>query len=380
MLNKKKIVFITGTRADYGKLTSIIGKLSKNKKFQIHIFVTGMHLLKKYDSTYKHVVKDYKLSTKIKFSKNQESNDTQDIILSKTVLNFSKYVSLINPDLIIVHGDRLEALAGSIVGTMRQYLVAHIEGGEISGTVDEHLRHAISKLSHIHFVANNTAKKILENMGEDKKVIFNVGSPDIDIMISKNLPSLSDVRKRYAINFENYAIGILHPVTTLLKKLPKEAKIFCNIIKKSNKKFIIIYPNNDPGNEIILKSYQKYLRKNSRIRIIKSMRFEHFITLLKYSKFIIGNSSVGIREAPYFGVPTIDLGDRQKFRARSKSVKNIECDEKKILNYIYGIKKKFKRSFQFGYGDSTKKITAIINSKKFWKINLQKHFVKDNNQ
>ena len=110
------------------------------------------------------------------------------------------------------------------------------------------------------------------------------------------------------------------------------------------------------------------------------MRFEYFITLLKYSKFIIGNSSVGIREAPYFGVPTIDLGDRQKFRAKSKSVKNIEYDEKKILNYIYGIKKKFKRSIHFGYGDSTKKITAIINSKKFWKINLQKHFVKDNNQ
>ena len=379
MSNKKKIVFITGTRADYGKLTSIIGKLSENKKFQIHIFVTGMHLLKKYGSTYKHVVKDYKLYAKIILSKNQELNDSQDIILSKTVLNFSKYVSLIKPDLIIVHGDRLEALAGSIVGTMRQHLVVHIEGGEISGTVDEHMRHAISKLSHIHFVANKKAKKILENMGENKKSIFNVGSPDIDIMISKNLPSLSDVKKRYTINFENYAIGILHPVTISLKKLPKEAKVFCNVIKRSNKNFIIIYPNNDPGNEIILKSYQKYLRKNSRIIILESMRFEYFITLLKCSKFIIGNSSAGIREAPYFGVPTIDLGNRQKFRSRSKSIKNIEYNEKKILNYIYRIKKKFKNSFHFGYGNSTKKITNIINSKKFWRISLQKHFVKNNN-
>ena len=176
----------------------------------------------------------------------------------------------------------------------------------MSGTVDEMLRHAISKISHIHLVSNKTAKKRLIQMGENKKNIFVVGSPDVDMILGKDLPNLNIVKKRYDITFENYAIGIIHPITTNLKNLKKETKIFLNSIVKSNLNYILIYPNNDHGSDIILNEIKK-LKKNKKFKIFPSIRFEYYLTLLKNSRFIIGNSSSGIIEAPYYGVSTINL-------------------------------------------------------------------------
>ena len=370
----KKIIFLTGTRADYGKIKSVIQILINSKKYKIYIFVTGMHLLNKYGKTYIQVLKDFKSKLKIFLSKNQFKNENQDIILSKTINNFSKYVDKIKPDLIVVHGDRLEALAGSAVGTLKQYLVAHIEGGEISGTVDEHMRHAISKLSHIHFVANSSAKKILTNMGESKKSVFVVGSPDLDLMSSNKTPNISIVKERYNIQFKDYAVAILHPNTLNLKHLPKEVKVFSNIIMKSKLNYVVIYPNNDPGSDYIIKNYKKTFNKNKKIKLLKSMRFEYFISLLNNSKFIIGNSSVGIREAPFLGKIAIDLGDRQKFRSKNPNVKNFKFEEKKVIKFIKNFKNNSIKSKEFGDGKSSLKINKILNSKSFWKIDIQKHF------
>ena len=127
-----------------------------------------------------------------------------DIILSSTIDGLSKFVKKISPDLIIIHGDRVESLAGAIVGCLNNIKTAHIEGGEVSGTVDEILRHSISKLSHIHFVSNNIARKRLIQMGENKKSIFVVGSPDVDIILGKNLPKIEFSKKRYGINYKKF--------------------------------------------------------------------------------------------------------------------------------------------------------------------------------
>jgi len=162
----KKIIFVTATRADYGKLKSLISIIQKNKKYKVYIFVTGMHNLKKYGSTYDEILKD-KFKNIFRF--NNQKNKKMDMMLSSTIYGFSKFVKKTSPDLIIVHGDRVESLASSIVGCLNNVKVAHIEGGEVSGTVDEILRHSISKLSHIHFVTNAQAKKRLIQMGEKKK-------------------------------------------------------------------------------------------------------------------------------------------------------------------------------------------------------------------
>lgn len=376
----KTITFITGTRADYGKIKSIIQKLSNSKKYKIYIFVTGMHLEKKFGLTYKEIFKDFGNIKNIVITKysNTVRGYKREITLTKTIKLFSKFVDRINPNLIIVHGDRLEALAGSVVGTFKNYLVAHIEGGEISGTTDEHLRHAISKLSQIHFVANKSAKKLLLQMGENKKNIYVTGSPDLDLMKSKNLPTIEMVRNRYNINFDEYAVAILHPNPVNLIDAKKNSLVFVKALIESNKNYVIIFPNNDPGNEIILKSYS-LLKKNQKIRIFRSMRFEYFITLIKYCNFMIGNSSAGIREAPFFGVPSINLGERQNLRTNNTTIKNINFNKNKILKEIKKRKFKLKLSNEFGDGKSAKKIFKIINQKKFWNIKFQKFFLRDNN-
>ena len=158
MNKKRKVVFLTGTRADFGKLKPLMDKIESSDIFDCYIFVTGMHTIKKYGNTSQEVVKcKYK---NIKIFNNQQNSTKQDIILANTISGFSDYVTMLNPDMIIVHGDRVEALGGAIVGSLNNILVSHIEGGEISGTIDELIRHAVSKLSHIHFVANLDAKNI----------------------------------------------------------------------------------------------------------------------------------------------------------------------------------------------------------------------------
>ena len=298
-----------------------------------------------------------------------------DIILSKTINKFSKYIKITKPDLIIVHGDRVESLAGAIVGSTNNIKVGHIEGGEISGTIDEILRHSISKLCNIHFTTNNVAKKRLIQMGELSSSIYVIGSPDVDIILKKNLPTLEEVNKRYDIKFSNYGLVLFHSVTNELFNLESETKIFFNTLVKSKKNYVIIYPNNDPGSDIIINQFKKIKSKN--IKIFPSLRFEYYLSLLKNSHFIIGNSSSGVMEAPYYGVPTINLGNRQLNRVFMKSIINLPFKQNKILKYINlysNNKKRFKANSFFGTGKSHKKFINIISKKNIWKKNNIKQF------
>ncbi|MDC3119463.1 UDP-N-acetylglucosamine 2-epimerase [Candidatus Pelagibacter sp.] len=376
MSTKKKVVFITGTRADYGKLKSIINKLNKN--FNTFIYITGMHMLSKYGSTYIQVVNENQKSSKIKLFKNQTNKEEPaSIIFARTVNDFTKYILRVEPDLLLVHGDRFEALAAAVSGCANNILVGHIEGGELSGNIDEHLRHAISKLSHVHFVSNKFAKRNLIQLGEKKESIYNVGSPDIDIMLSKNLPSLNVVKKKYSINFKKYCIAILHPTFFKDKKsFLRDIKIFINSLIKSEKNYLIIYPNNDYGSDLIIDNYKKFLFKKRNFKIMKSFRFEYFLTLLKNSDLILGNSSAALMEAPIYGIPAINIGNRQENRFFHISIKNTKFNEKEILGAIKKLEnKKFKFTKHFGKGNSSKLISNILKKRNVWKISKQKQMV-----
>ena len=374
---KKKIIFITGTRADYGKIKNLIKTLSAQKKFEVHIFVTGMHLLKKYGFTKNIIIKENKKKSKIFLFKNQSYEDKLDIILSNTINGFSKFLKKIKPDMVFIHGDRVETLAAAISSSFNNFLTCHIEGGELTGTIDEHIRHSVTKLSHIHFVSNNSAKENLLRMGENPKNVFIVGSPEVDLMKSK-LPSIQEVKKRYQISFKNYFILIFHPVTTDLKSLKKDTNLIINTLDKSNNKTIVILPNNDPGSHLILKVYEKN-KKNKNFKFIDSMRFEYFLTLLKNAELIIGNSSSGVREAPYYGTPTINIGSRQINRVNTNSISNIfDLTEKELIKKIkklYG--KNFKGIKLFGTGNSGSKIFSILKRNKIWNTKIQKQFYND---
>jgi UDP-N-acetylglucosamine 2-epimerase (hydrolysing) len=368
----KKIVFLTGTRADFGKLKSLIEIISQSGIFDVHIFATGMHMNPRFGRTVDEIVKGgYKNIFKYY---NHFDNDEMDIILSKTIEGFSHYVKDIMPDLIIIHGDRVEALAGAIVGSLNNFLTAHIEGGEVSGTIDGLLRHSISKLSHIHFASNSEAKKRLLQMGEEDNSIFVIGSPDIDIMLSNELPDLSLVKKHYEIPFDQYAILIFHPVTTEFDDIGCQARDLVDAVLESGLNYIVVNPNNDKGSDFISLEYRR-LENHPNLRIFPSIRFERFLVLMKNATFVLGNSSSGIREAPYYGVPTVNIGSRQQNRSLNKDIINCGYRKKEILNAIIKAQSlKFKPVSHFGEGKSAELCLKILKDSKIWNISKQKCF------
>lgn len=374
-IDKKKLVFITGTRADYGKMKSLMLLLENSDKFEVFVFVCGMHLSKKFGSTYEEVVKDGYKNIHIAYGLKQ-SFDTS-VNLGNTISYLSGYIDNIEPDMIIVHGDRMDALAGAVVGALHNIMVGHIEGGELSGTVDESIRHAISKFAHVHFVCTEEARERLIQLGEEKDRIHIIGSPDIDIMVSKDLPSLKDAKKRYSIEFEKYGILMYHPVTTEYDSISVRIQKIVDAIIESDRNYIVIYPNNDLGSEVILHEYER-LAGNEKFRVFPSLRFEFFLTLLKYADFMIGNSSAGVREAGIYGIPVIDIGTRQYGRyheSTSKNIVHVSENKNEIQNAIKNIKTFAIETHLFGDGKSTMRFYEVIDKQEFWDTELQKHFV-----
>ena len=369
----KKILFLTGTRADFGKIKSLISTLENNQEFEVLVFVTGMHLQKEYGYT---LIEIERCNFKnIHAFQNHTHETTMDLTLAKTIEGFSSYCKKINPDLIVIHGDRVETLAGAIVGSLNNILVSHIEGGELSGTVDELIRHSVTKLSHIHFVSNDEAAKRLLQMGEIKSSIFTIGSPDIDIMFSNNLPTEESVKEYYQIDFDQYAIVMFHPVTTEDKQMKQYADDFVASLLAVDEKFVVIYPNNDLGSKFIIDAYQK-IKDNNRFRIFPSLRFEYFLVLLKNAKFIIGNSSAGIREAPYYGIPIINIGTRQQNRTLNADIINVDYQKENIIKALHSVinHKISPKANDFGKGNSAELFLNSLLSSKIWEINHQKKF------
>ncbi len=371
---KRKIVFLTGTRADFGKIKSLIQALESHDDFEPFVFVTGMHLLETYGYTLIEIER-CNFSNIHTFS-NHTCETTMDLTLAKTIEGFSEYVKTVSPDLIVVHGDRVEALAGAIVGSLNNTLVAHIEGGEVSGTVDELIRHSVSKMSHIHYVSNDLAKQRLLQMGEIEASVKVIGSPDVDIMFSDTLPTIDTVKQYYEIAFDNYAVAMFHPVTTEYDSMEIYAKNFVDALITSNKNFVVVYPNNDLGSEKILHQYKAF-ENNPRFRLFPSIRFEYFLTLLKQAQFIIGNSSAGIREAPYYGIPTINIGTRQENRSIQSDIINVDYSQKSIQHALERkVNKKPSNDFpEFGSGRSSELFLKSLNDSATWMINKQKQFV-----
>lgn len=372
---KKKVLFITGTRADYGKIKSLMKMMEQSGDYDVFIYVSGMHLLTKYGSTYREVIKDGYKNVYVAFG--QPHTDNMSYNLGGVLTSLSAYVEEIEPDMIIVHGDRIDALAGAITGALNNILVAHIEGGELSGTIDDSIRHAISKFAHLHFVCNEEAKKRIIQLGESEEHIYVIGSPDIDVMISENLPDLLDVKKYYEIPFDEYGIFMYHPVTTELSLLNEHMTEIINALKQSAKNYVVIYPNNDMGTEIIVDKISE-LDGMKQFRIFPSIRFEYFLTLLKNASMIIGNSSAGIRESGVYGVPAIDIGTRQNGRYDIRTLQNIQHVRENAADILEAIKgaPDFRIQCQsFGKGNSTEQFVRILQEKDIWDCGIQKRFV-----
>lgn len=365
-------MFVTGTRADFGKIKEVAARLAR-KGWKVSFFVTGMHMLEKYGATYLEV-RRVEGATTYEFV-NQRDDDPLDLVFAKTVLGFSDWVREANPDLVIIHGDRVEANACAFVCATNYIRCLHIEGGEVSGTIDEVFRHCVTKLAHHHFVCSKGAVQNILALGEDKNRIVLVGSPELDIHKRQTGPTIDEVKNYYNINFDEYGIVIFHPVTSEIHDMGTQAEHLFSALTASGKNFVVISANNDPGTHDIMNALNKL--DKTHFHMIPSMRFEYFSVLMKHAAAMIGNSSAGVREVPFVGVPSLNVGTRQNGRARAKSITHVSADDKDAISVFFADEwgKRYPGETEFGDGDSVSRFVMELENESFWEIPLQKFFI-----
>jgi UDP-N-acetylglucosamine 2-epimerase (hydrolysing) len=251
---------------------------------------------------------------------------------------------------------------------------AHIEGGEVSGTIDESIRHCNTKLCATHFVSSEGARARVLALGESPDSVYNIGSPELDTHARPSGVSIEEVKARYAIPFDDYGIVIFHPVTSEADTMGAQAAALFGRLEASGKCFVVIAPNNDPGTEDIFAVLEQLPKE--RFRLIPSMRFNYFSELMKHAAVMVGNSSAGVREAPFLGLPSLDVGTRQTNRAQAPSVEVCSAFSAGAID-AFLISRWTQRSFgdvSFGSGHAAHKFVAVLSDAAYWHRPLQKAF------
>ena len=375
---KKKILIVTERRADYSKFKPILDEIKKSKSLSYVLIVTGSHLLKKHGYTINEIKKDgFKISDQFSMYGSNSLNNGAEMVKSfgKSVIKITSLVEKYNPDIILSGFDIGANLAAAIVGAHMNKVVAHIEGGEVSGTIDESIRHAITKFAHLHFTTNLIASKRLVKMGENKKFIFTVGNSSLDSILKIPKVSKKQISADYDLKSEQpYIVVTMHTVTSEIKKIQSYMKNVLDAITELNLQAILIRGNADAGSNKML-----HIIKNSKINEYLSIPFPDYINLLRNSSALVGNSSSGIMEAPFLRIPSVNIGTRQSGRLRSKSVIDTNYEKLNIKNAIIKAlsDERFLKNIQrqpnsYGNGNASKQIVKIIDNLDLNKIPIQK--------
>tara|TARA_Y100000591_G_scaffold333366_1_gene376536 strand:- start:2158 stop:3303 length:1146 start_codon:yes stop_codon:yes gene_type:complete len=376
---KKKILIVTERRADFSRFKPIIKLIKKDKYLSYDLVVTGIHLNKSFGYTKKEIIEEkfkvfaeFEIFNKKYFLKNDGAVMSE--ALGKAFLNLPKIIEKSNPDIILSGFDIAANFALTVCGAHMNIPVAHIQGGEVSGTIDESLRHAMSKFSNFHFTATEETKKRLIKMGEIKGNIYTVGCPSIDALKQEEDENPNKIKKKFNIDItKDYILIIQHPVTSELKKTNKQFIETIEALKKFKMQKLFVFPNNDAGSIKIINLIKKY-----KFNYCKTLSLKEYKSLLKNSSALVGNSSSGIHEAATYKIPVINIGTRQQGRTKSINVVDAKYDRFDILKGMKRvISKKFKRKLTFlrnpyGDGNSSKKIVKIIKKLDLKNFNTQK--------
>ena len=370
MIKKRKICIVSSSRADYNHLYILMRSIKQSKNLKLQIIVTGMHLLSKYGSTYKEIISDgFNIDGKIK--NNQNNTKESDILnsISYQIKNCSKVFTKLKPSIVVILGDRYDILPIAIACHIIGIPLAHLHGGEVThGAIDDSIRHMITKMSDLHFVANASFKKRVIQLGEDPKKIFNVGSLGIDAIKQMKFKSQNKIYNSYNIpKDKKYLVISIHPET-----IHKENHKLINNVLKSIKRFdeyffIFTYPNSDTGSNKILSAIKLFVKNNKSSILIKSAGRVDYLSLLKYSFGLIGNSSSCLVEAPALNIPSINIGNRQSGRPNAKSVISCKSSIEKITNSIKKINN-INKSTNISYKGNNK-VGAILRTLQTQKLN-----------
>jgi UDP-hydrolysing UDP-N-acetyl-D-glucosamine 2-epimerase len=345
--NKRKICFVITSFIHYSRNFLILKELNNIYSVDLHIVVGGAALVSKYTSKEANLLEILK-SDGIKNIHEIHFNLEGDghIVKAKTtglgILEFSTVFNLIKPDIVVVRGDRFEVLAATVAATYLGISLAHIEGGDLSGTLDESVRHAITKFAHIHFVTNEDAKQRVLRMGENKDYVFNFGSPDVEVIKKNNaLAYYPDnyINKGSGANIDfsgPFIMVMYHPVASEIDSISKYTRLLLESIHKLNMQTIWFWPNFDVGSEEISTQLRFFndMTKDHKIRFMRYLAPNDFLALLSKTKCFIGNSSAGIKECSYLGIPVVNIGSRQNNRLRTKNIKDVGYVEEDIIHSI----------------------------------------------
>lgn len=370
-----KIFLVTSTRADFGLLKNLIFKFKQNIYFDLKIIATGTHFSQKYGFSFSEI-KNNKVEIYKRILITNNTSSPKSILNDMNVLSksLSTLIKEDKPDLFIVLGDRYEVFAATLVAYLNKVPIAHIHGGEITqGSLDDGFRHCISKMSNFHFVSHKNYKKRLIKMGENPKTIYNVGALGVENIFKTNFLSKAQLEKLLKINLKkNILLVCLQPEITKELTINLVNETLSALKYHNDKSIIFTMPGADLYNDIIFKKIATFTKKNSNCFLYNTLGSQKFLSFLKISDVIIGNSSSGIIEMPTFKKPTINIGDRQKGRVKSNSIIDVFSNKssiKKKIDFIYSKKFNNKNIINpYKKLNTSQKIISIIK-----KINFAKH-------
>jgi len=367
----KKIAVVTGTRAEFGLLSPLIDEIQNDKDMQLQLIVTAMHLSPEFGYTVDEIEKKgYKIDKKVECLLSSDSAVGITKSVGLAMIGFADALNELSPDLVIILGDRTEMLAAATAAMVANIPIAHIHGGETTeGAYDESIRHAITKMSYLHFASTETYRQRIIQLGEHPDRVFNVGAIGLDSI--KNLVLLNKDEFEKSINFKlgkNNILITFHPVTLENQSAQGQFKAILDVLGSlKSTHFIFTHANSDKNGRVINKMIEQFVNENmDKAVAFKSLGQLRYLTALKFMDVVLGNSSSGIVEIPYFNIPTINIGDRQKGRILSESVIQAEPTmESIILAYEKAIDVSFRTKIKdqeqlYGSGNAVEKIVAVF--------------------
>ena len=367
----RKIAVVTGTRSEYGLLYWIIKGIHDDPELELQLIVTGMHLSPEFGLTVKEIERDgFPVAERVEMLLSSDTEEAIATSMGLGMIGFAKAYERLKPDILLVLGDRFEIFAAVGASVPFRIPVAHIHGGEATeGAFDEQMRHAITKMSHIHFPAADDYRKRIIQMGETPDNVYCFGSPALDNIYKLPLMDKEELYNELGIPFDK-RIGVVtyHPVT--LERDTAEAHIseLLNVLRRFPDIFwVFTLPNADTGGRVIIERIKEFANENQRCRVFASPGQVRYLSLLKNADIMVGNSSSGLVEAPSFELPVVNIGDRQKGRIKAKNVIDvINCKEEEISNSIYkALSIEFRDSIRkienpYGNGNSSEKIVNTL--------------------
>ncbi len=330
----RKVLYISGTRADFGLMKFTLKKIDSHPDLSLNIIATGMHVMEEFGNTIGEIERENFPYHRLDLEYEEDNKKSMARFVGRAIQSIIDKVVEIKPDIILLLGDRGEMLAGAVVGSYLGIPLAHVHGGEVTLTVDEVARHAITKLSHIHFPATERSKKRIIKMGEKPENVHNVGAPGLDSIKRNEITKFSNLSEKYELGeTDPLLIVVQHPVSGEVKGAGGQMRETLEAIAELEYPTVIIYPNADAGGRKMIDVIKKYENLDF-VTALKNMPRPDFLGLMKAADAMIGNTSSGIIEAPSLNLPFINVGDRQEGRERGDNVIEVSYDRKEVKSAI----------------------------------------------